>query len=403
MKQIVILLLAVIAFTSCKKEFDAPPSREIPTGSILTIADLRAMYAGSPIHFQSDQTVFAVVTADEVSGNLYKNVYIQDNTGAINIRLRSSGGLYVGDSIRLNLTGTVLSSYNGMMQIDSVDADNNIVKQATGRFIQPEVVTLNMINASYQAKLVRINNVQFVSSDTALTFANAVAQTSQNRTIADCNGNTLLVRTSGYANFAGSNIPNGNGSIVVIVGQFNSDMQLYIRNLSDLTMDGGTRCVEPYLEKDFDDLSISSGGWTQQLVSGGISWSASSFGPDIFGRISNYNGSNNVACESWLISPAVNLSSATNPVLTFRTACNYSGSNIQVYVLTNYDGISNPSTATQTLLSPALSGGSWAWVNSGALNLSSFLTSGVYIGFKYTGTNSDGKTWEVDDILIEEL
>jgi len=141
-------------------------------------ADLRAMYAGSPIHFQSDQTVFAVVTADEVSGNLYKNVYIQDNTGAINIRLRSSGGLYVGDSIRLNLTGTVLSSYNGMMQIDSVDADNNIVKQATGRFIQPEVVTLNMINASYQAKLVRINNVQFVSSDTSLTFANAVAQTS---------------------------------------------------------------------------------------------------------------------------------------------------------------------------------------------------------------------------------
>jgi hypothetical protein len=179
-------------------------------------------------------------------------------------------------------------------------------------------------------------------------------------------------------------------------------MQLYVRNLNDVSMNAGTRCAEPYLDKDFEDLSISSGGWSQQLVFGGISWSADSFGADRFAKVTNYSGSN-VACESWLISPPVNLSGATNPVLTFRTACNYTGANIEVYVMTNYDGISSPATATLTQLTPALSGGSWAWVNSGALNLSAFLQSNVYIGFKYTGTNSNGKTWEVDDILIEEL
>lgn len=397
-------VLVLVGMVSCKKEFDAPPGREIPAGSVITIADLKALYTGSPVHFSNDETVYANVTADEVSGNLYKNVYIQDATGAINVRLMSSGGLYVGDSIRINLEGTVLSVYNGMYQIDSVDVDNNIVKQATGKFITPEVVSLDMIDASYQSKLVKIENVQFLAADTSATWADAVGQSSQNRNLADCIGNLLLVRTSGYANFAGTSVPNGNGSIIAIVGQYNTDMQLYVRNLGDVSMNG-TRCAEPFLDKDFEDLSIGSGGWTQQLVSGGISWTASSFGADNFAKITNYNSgtATNTACESWLISPSVNLSAATQPILTFRTACNYTGANIQVYVSTNYDGISTPASATWTLLSPALSAGAWAWVSSGSIDLSAYLSSSVHIGFKYTGTNADGKTWEVDDVLIEEF
>lgn len=397
-----ILVLLLAGLSSCKKEFDAPPGREIPAGSVISIADLRALYTGTPVHFSNDETVYANVSADEISGNLYKNVYIQDATGAINMRLMTSGGLYAGDSLRINLEGTVLSMYNGMLQLDSVDVDNNVVKQATGKYVIPEVVSLDMIDASYQAKLVRIENVQFVSSDTTSTWADAVAQTSQNRTLADCAGNLMLVRTSGYANFAGSPIPNGNGSIIAIVGQFNTDFQLYVRNLSDVSMNG-VRCAEPYLDKDFEDLSIGSGGWTQQLVSGGISWTTATFGADNFGKISNFNGTNNIACESWLISPAVDLSSATQPILTFRTACNYTGANLQVYVSTDYDGISAPNTATWVLLSPVLSSGSWVFTNSGNIDLSAYLTTNVRIGFKYTGSNSDGKTWELDDVLIDEL
>lgn len=395
-------LAGVMSLSSCKKDFDSPPSREIPTGSIMTIADLRALYTGSPVHFSNDETVFAVVTADEVSGNLYKNVYIQDNTGAINMRLMFSGGLYVGDSLRINLNGTVLSSYNGMLQLDSVNVDNNIVKQATGKFITPEVVSLDMIDASYQAKLVRIENVQFLSSDTAYTWADAVGQTSQNRNLADCLGNVMLVRTSGYANFAGSNVPNGNGYLIAIVGQYNTDMQLYVRDLNDVNMNA-TRCQEPYLDKDFEDLSIGSGGWTQQLVSGGISWTTASFGIDKFAKVTNYNGVANIACESWYISPAIDLSGATQPILTFRTACNYAGAALELYISTNYDGFSAPNTATWTLLPATYSSGSWVFANSGNISLSSYLTSGVHIAFKYTGTNVDGKTWELDDILIDEL
>jgi hypothetical protein len=68
---------------------------------------------------------------DDKSGNIYKSAYVQDVSRGINLHLMSSGGLYVGDSIRIKLKGLVLSEYAGMMQIDSVKVVDNIVKLAT--------------------------------------------------------------------------------------------------------------------------------------------------------------------------------------------------------------------------------------------------------------------------------
>ncbi|HMU14081.1 MAG TPA: choice-of-anchor J domain-containing protein, partial [Flavobacteriales bacterium] len=51
-------------------------------------------------------------------------------------------------------------------------------------------------------------------------------------------------------------------------------------------------------------------------------------------------------------------------------------------------------------LAPVLSPGSWTWTPSGALDLSAYLSNNTRIAFKYTGSASDGKTWELDDIKI---
>ncbi|MBK9192953.1 MAG: choice-of-anchor J domain-containing protein [Crocinitomicaceae bacterium] len=73
---------------------------------------------------------------------------------------------------------------------------------------------------------------------------------------------------------------------------------------------------------------------------------------------------------------------------------------MEVKISTDYVS-GDPSTGTWTNLSPALSGGSWAWVNSGELSLSSFLQSNVHIAFRYQGSASDGSTWELDNIMIK--
>ena len=109
--QTIAFLVLLVSLSSCiQKEFTEPDSPAIPTGTQMTIAQLRQFYQDSVVNkgltsyrFTEDYSVYAVVTMDDKMGNIYKSAYIQDNTGALNLHLLSSGGLYQGDSIRLYL------------------------------------------------------------------------------------------------------------------------------------------------------------------------------------------------------------------------------------------------------------------------------------------------------------
>lgn len=404
MKKILFYSLAVLSLTACKKEFDDPPVKDIPVGMKLTVADLRAMYTGTNVHFNDDYSVYAVVTADETNGNFYKESYVQDNTGAIYLRLLSSGGLYRGDSVRIYLKGTTLKEYNGMLQLDSVDVDNNIIKQANQMEVTPEVKTIAQLTTADQAKLIKLENVAFLCSEAGNTYADAANLYTENHYLEDTLGNQLIVRTSGYANFAGNLLPSGSGSIVGVLGQYNNDLQLYIRDINEVQLNNTRFSACPFISKDFEDQSITSGGWTQQMVTGAILWSTSDQGSagDFYGKISNWNGTNNVACETWYISPAVDLSTSNNPVLTFDNAYNYAGPQLEVYVITNFTGDVTTSTTVNLSSGVNWSTGSWAWVNSGNISLASYKQAGVRIAFRYTGTSTSGSTWEIDDVIIKE-
>ncbi|NQV03269.1 MAG: T9SS type A sorting domain-containing protein, partial [Bacteroidia bacterium] len=51
-------------------------------------------------------------------------------------------------------------------------------------------------------------------------------------------------------------------------------------------------------------------------------------------------------------------------------------------------------------LSATLSPGGWSWTPSGVVDVSGIIGNSVYVGFMYTSTSSDAKTWEMDEILI---
>ena len=153
MKKLLLVLTLGLAIISCKKEIDSPPENVLTDGQIITMDTLLAMYEGDAIKFTTDVSVFATVTMDEVDGNVYKNIYIQDGESAINMRLQSSGDLYVGDYIRINLNGTVLSKFSGVMQLDSVDYSKNIAIQSKNKPLSPKVVTVADINSSFQTLL----------------------------------------------------------------------------------------------------------------------------------------------------------------------------------------------------------------------------------------------------------
>ena len=122
---------------------------------------------------------------------------------------------------------------------------------------------------------------------------------------------------------------------------------------------------------------------------------------EYYGQISNYSNFSNTSCDTWLISPSVDLSAINSPRLSFFSAQNYSGPALEVYVSNDYDGLSNPSVnGTWNQIQVNLSNGNWNWIDSGPINLQQYKGENTYVAFRYQGSNSDGATWEIDDILI---
>jgi hypothetical protein len=157
-------------------------------------------------------------------------------------------------------------------------------------------------------------------------------------------------------------------------------------------------------EKDFEDQSLRSGGWTEQSVIGPQYWAVSDSNQghesDYSGKINGYdNGA--VENEDWLISPAFNPNEYESLQLSFWNTSGYDGPALQAYYLSNYSD--DVSTATQTEINGINwhdGVTNWEWTYSGEIDLSFLSENNVNIAFKFTSTNSESATWEVDDILL---
>ena len=163
-----------------------------------------------------------------------------------------------------------------------------------------------------------------------------------------------------------------------------------------------------YLDKDFNDLSLTSGGWTTQIIIDTTNWFVSSFGGDDFAKASNYSNSQNVPSNMWLISPGIDLSSASQPMLNFETIMKYQGPALILQVSTDYDGTSNPTqqgtwTDITALATWDVDNTTWgSWTPSGDVDLTSYISSTTYIAYEYLGSANSGSTWEIDNIKITE-
>jgi hypothetical protein len=422
MKNSFLLLMIFVYVTGCHKKFDTPPYQPVSEGASLTISKLKARcaLANSFYHFSSngDTNLYCTVTMDETSGNLYKQVYVKDDGGsALLLKLVNSGGLFTGDKVRINLNNCWIVSAASNIYIDSLDIEKSLVKISSGNKVTPLVTTISKILSNtnpqgednFQSQLVEINNVEFVFNARGKTFANAVGKTAAEYDLTDCNGVTLPVRTSGLCNFAGKVIPSANGKIIGVVQQYNNGMSLVIRNYNELQMNSSVCTFEPadtsgtkFLYKDFNDNVLLSGGWLQANVTGTTSWVSSNIGQSsYYARIYNKNGSTYEACEAWLISPEINLTGASDPIINFVAANSSTASPLSLMVSENFSG-GMPSSAVWTALTFAFQKNSFTYFPSGDISLSAYKGKKIRVAYKYTGTATSGSIWDVDNVLIKE-
>lgn len=126
-------------------------------------------------------------------------------------------------------------------------------------------------------------------------------------------------------------------------------------------------------------------------------------------KASAYANNNNYESESWLISPAINLSGETNVTLNFEhtigpaAQLSIDKSHFSVWLSNNYS-TGNPNEATWTKLDLSASSfntTAWTFVPVSLTIPSQYLTSNVRIAFKYTSTNTASATWEVKNVVVK--
>jgi len=162
-----------------------------------------------------------------------------------------------------------------------------------------------------------------------------------------------------------------------------------------------TTVMTPYVIL-FQNFDNNFGFWDTVNVAGAEVWDReNTFGINgtPCAAMSGFSGSAHDN-EDWLVSPELNLDIYTDEVLTFFTAMNYTGPDLEPKISTDYDGGGDPSTATWTDLNWTMSPGSWEWTSSGDIDLSGITGTAVYLAFRFTSTTAGSATWEVDDVLL---
>ncbi|MDD3534769.1 MAG: chitobiase/beta-hexosaminidase C-terminal domain-containing protein [Candidatus Cloacimonetes bacterium] len=214
--------LKAIAFAAgLEPSFIASAQYRFPT-PVANIAELRSMPTGANNVFKL--TGEAILTYQNTNRN---TKYIQDNSAAIVIDdmngiITTQYNLYDG------ITGIAgyLNLYSGLLQF--VPVVNAPAAISSGNVIVPEIRTLASLTPADQAKLIKVKNLEF-----AIQANPNFLPTAQNINISDPSGAAIL-RTFVNTDYAGTSIPTEAVDLICLVGQFNNDMQVGHRFLSDI-------------------------------------------------------------------------------------------------------------------------------------------------------------------------
>lgn len=274
MKKILYSVVVAIVMIACQKypepEYVVPTYELKEHQTLISIEELKARHTlgGTPTAVGDDVVIRGIVVADDESGNIYKSIYIQDETGGVNLAI-DQVNMYnimpVGQEVFVEMKGLFIGDYNNGYQVGDTVTDpkyglemarynwsNELYRDAEGNYTRkhiypngkpdlskvpaPKIVeSSNAITSDMYCSLVTLKNIRFTDPkvETGLLPWSTKEQT-VNRTAEFEDGSTIVVRTSGYCNFYADFIPTGVGSITGILSIFGSTKQFYIRDRNDI-------------------------------------------------------------------------------------------------------------------------------------------------------------------------
>lgn len=283
-KYLLMLVLACSLFTGCMDDdWDTPNAeslnkaygnQEIAETNVITIGSLKEQYksvinasTNSYEQITEDVQIKGRVVGNDIGGNIYNEVSIDDGTGAILICI-SQGGLFsylpVGQEIVVDLKGLYIGGYGKQAEIGMPYTNakgNSYVSRMSrvlwnkhfkltgvadaSKVVAEEFDVSKRTDEKYftanNGKLMTIKNVEFTNADGKTTFAPSDekdAANSVNRGLSQ-NGkpiatSNIVVRTSSYADFAAKQLPTGKLNITGVFTRYRTTWQILIRDERDI-------------------------------------------------------------------------------------------------------------------------------------------------------------------------
>lgn len=283
-KYLLMLVLACSLFTGCMDDdWDTPNAealnkaygnQEIAETNVITIGSLKEKYesvinasTNSYEQITEDVQIKGRVVGNDIGGNIYNEVSIDDGTGAILICI-SQGGLFsylpVGQEIVVDLKGLYIGGYGKQAEIGMpyTNAKGNSYVSRMSRVLWNKHFKLTGVAdaskvvaeefdvskstkeeyfTANNGKLMTIKNVEFTNADGKKTFAPSDekdAANSVNRGLSQKGkaipASSLVVRTSSYADFAAKQLPTGKLNITGVFTRYRTTWQILIRDERDI-------------------------------------------------------------------------------------------------------------------------------------------------------------------------
>ena len=284
------LLLGGIATSCMDDDWNDPTGENAPFGNnniveetskIVTIKELKAKtvdkfeasVANGLVEITEDWQLKARVTGNDIQGNIYNEVAVEDESGEGLLICIQKGGLYgflpVGQEILVNLKGLYIGLYGNNVQIGMPYTNSSgrtfpsrmafniwnehfkILGTADASKVQPEEFDVTKLKdvayiKSHRGKLMTLKNVEMAKADGKLAWAPEADKDAGNgvsRTV-KINGKAqslLVVRSSSYADFAALAMPTGKVNLTGIFtvyatnpSKYGYTWQILLRSDSDI-------------------------------------------------------------------------------------------------------------------------------------------------------------------------
>lgn len=284
------LLLGGIATSCMDDDWNDPTGENAPFGNnniveetskIVTIKELKAKtvdkfeasVANGLVEITEDWQLKARVTGNDIQGNIYNEVAVEDESGEGLLICIQKGGLYgflpVGQEILVNLKGLYIGLYGNNVQIGMPYTNSSgrtfpsrmafniwnehfkILGTADASKVQPEEFDVTKLKdvayiKSHRGKLMTLKNVEMAKADGKLAWAPEADKDPGNgvsRTV-KINGKAqslMVVRSSSYADFAALAMPTGKVNLTGVFtvyatnpSKYGYTWQILLRSDSDI-------------------------------------------------------------------------------------------------------------------------------------------------------------------------